>query len=233
MKRILIVEDDLEIVQLLEIHLKDFPAEIIKAHNGEDGLNLALEEKPDLMLLDISLPKMDGIEVCQKVRNSGITTAIVMLTARTEEIDRVLGLEVGADDYITKPFSVRELLARIKAIFRMRKMIEDNLKSSTSKIIEFGEIHIDIEKRKVLVNGKKMELSPKEFELLILLSSNPGRSYSRSQLLTLIWGYDYAGHEHNINSHINRLRAKIEPDMNNPTYILTTWGVGYRFNEEY
>jgi len=155
-----------------------------------------------------------------------------MLTARTEEIDRVLGLEMGADDYISKPFSIRELLARVKAIFRRTKMTEEGLAAMPHSKLEFDGISISIETRKVVVNGQRVELSPKEFELLVLMASNPGKSYSRPDLLKLVWGYDFNGYEHTVNSHINRLRTKIEPDMSDPTYILTIWGVGYRFNEE-
>jgi len=156
-----------------------------------------------------------------------------MLTAKSEEIDKVLGLEIGADDYLTKPFSVREFIALVKAIFRRQKMVKTSeLDQSTKQVISFENLTINIDMRKVLLNGSKVELSPKEFELLVLLSSNPGKSYDRTKLLNLIWGYDFKGYEHTVNSHINRLRSKIEPDMSNPTYIMTTWGIGYKFNEE-
>ena len=153
-----------------------------------------------------------------------------MLTAKSEEIDRVLGLEIGADDYITKPFSIRELLARVKAV--MRRTDATKVQKHNSSAISFEGLFIDIDKRKVLLNDKRVDLSPKEFELLILMASNPGRNYSRTELLNIIWGYNFEGYEHTVNSHINRLRAKIETDMANPTYILTTWGVGYKFNED-
>ena len=231
MKKVLIVEDDLEIINLLEIHLKDLSCEVIKAVDGHEGLRLATTEQPDLIILDIALPKMDGIEVCQKVR-AVQNTPIIMLTAKSEEIDRVLGLEVGADDYITKPFSIREFIARVKAIFRRTKLIEESLTLDEHSLLQHDGLAIEIEKRKVSVDGEKIELSPKEFELLVLMASHPGKSYSRSDLLKLIWGYDFDGYEHTVNSHINRLRAKIESDMNEPKYILTTWGVGYKFNEE-
>ncbi len=232
MKNVLIVEDDLEIVRLLQIHLKDLGCEVINEANGSKGLSKAINENLDLIILDVMLPEMDGIEICQKIRANNITTPVMMLTSRSEEIDKVLGLEVGADDYLTKPFSVREFIARVKAIFRRQKL--DNLEQTTNnhKILQFEALLIDIEMRKVLLKGEKVELSPKEFELLALLSSNPGKSYDRSKLLNMIWGYDFRGYEHTVNSHINRLRSKIEPDMGKPTYILTTWGVGYKFNEE-
>ena len=199
--------------------------------DGQKGLDLALEQKPDLVILDISLPSMDGIEVCQKIR-AVQNTPIIMLTAKSEEIDRVIGLEVGADDYITKPFSIREFIARVKAIFRRAKLIQESMNTQSVSELSFDELSISVEKRKVGVGGKKIELSPKEFELLVLMASHPGKSYSRGDLLKIIWGYDFDGYEHTVNSHINRLRAKIEPDMNEPKFILTTWGVGYKFNEE-
>jgi two-component system, OmpR family, alkaline phosphatase synthesis response regulator PhoP len=174
---------------------------------------------------------MDGIEVCQKIR-SRKNTPIIMLTAKSEEIDRVLGLEIGADDYITKPFSIREFIARVKAVFRRTKMQLIDQDNRVGKTMQFQGLSIDVEMRKILVNEDKIELSPKEFELLVLMASHPGKSYSRSSLLRLVWGYDFEGYEHTVNSHINRLRSKIEPDMNNPQYIITTWGVGYKFNED-
>ena len=231
MKKVLVIEDDRAIVDLLEIHLRDLDCEVLKAYNGRDGLEKALGQQPDLIVLDLTLPVMDGIEVCQKVR-AVQGTPIIMLTAKSEEIDRVLGLEIGADDYITKPFSVREFIARVKAIFRRTKMIEDRVTNNAAGHLKFSGLEVDIEKRKVIVEGEKIELSPKEFELLILMASNPGKSYSRASLLKQIWGYDFDGYEHTVNSHINRLRAKIEPDMQSPVYILTTWGIGYRFNED-
>ncbi|MGB3152169.1 MAG: response regulator transcription factor, partial [Maribacter sp.] len=157
-------------------------------------------------------------------------TPVIMLTAKSEEIDRVLGLEIGADDYITKPFSIRELLARIKAV--LRRSMNKNLPEKNSSAITAEGLYIDIDKRKVVLEDKKVELSPKEFELLVLMASNPGRNYTRTELLNMIWGYNFEGYEHTVNSHINRLRAKIESDMTNPSYILTTWGVGYKFNED-
>ena len=224
MKKVLIVEDDKEMVELLEIHLRDLSCQIFKAYDGEDGLAKSLSENPDLIILDIMLPKMDGIEVCQKIRANKINSPILMLTAKSEEIDKVLGLEIGADDYLTKPFSVREFIARVKAIFRRTKMIKESLISDENLVLTIGDLTVDVDKRKVMVGNDRIELSPKEFELLVLLATNPGRSYNRSRLLNLIWGYDFEGYEHTVNSHINRLRAKIEPDMANPQYILTGRG---------
>jgi DNA-binding response OmpR family regulator len=229
MKNILIIEDDPEIINLLEIHLTDLIYVTSKAMDGELGLRMAMENDFDLILLDLTLPSMDGVEVCKRLRTKK-NTPIIMLTAKSEEIDRVLGLEIGADDYITKPFSIRELLARIKAVLR-RTDVEQTKRENTSSITA-ERLLIDIEKRKVILDNQKIELSPKEFELLVLMASNPGRNYTRTELLNMIWGYNFEGYEHTVNSHINRLRAKIESDMANPNYILTTWGVGYKFNED-
>ncbi|MGI9551143.1 MAG: response regulator transcription factor [Aurantibacter sp.] len=229
MKDILIIEDDPEIVKLLEIHLTDLIYTTTKAMDGALGLKMALEDDYDLIILDLTLPSMDGVEVCKRLRAQK-NTPVIMLTAKSEEIDRVLGLEIGADDYMTKPFSIRELLARIKAVMRRTDVKTTNNKDSSS--ISAEGMHIDIDKRKVMLDNQRIELSPKEFELLVLMASNPGRNYTRTELLNIIWGYNFEGYEHTVNSHINRLRAKIESDMANPTYILTTWGVGYKFNED-
>lgn len=229
MKDILIIEDDPEIIKLLEIHLTDLIYKTSKAMDGEIGLQMALENEYDLILLDLTLPTMDGVEICKQLRAKK-NTPIIMLTAKSEEIDRVLGLEIGADDYITKPFSIRELLARIKAVLRRTNAKQAEKQDSSTISVE--GLSIDIDKRKVLLGNHKIELSPKEFELLVLMASNPGRNYTRTELLNMIWGYNFEGYEHTVNSHINRLRAKIESDMANPTYILTTWGVGYKFNED-
>lgn len=232
MKKVLIVEDDPNIVELLEIHLKDLECQITSVYDGASGLEKATSHQFDLIILDIMLPKMDGMEVCRQIRANRNHTPILMLTAKSEEIDKVLGLETGADDYLTKPFSVREFIARVKAIFRRTKMLQDSMAAESPKMLDFGALAIDLDKRKVTLNERRVELSPKEFELLSLLAGRPGKSYSRNQILNLVWGYDFDGYEHTVNSHINRLRGKIEPDIAQPTYILTTWGVGYRFNEE-
>lgn len=232
MKKVLVVEDDRDIVNLLGIHLHDLNCRLETAYDGEEGLQKALHQSFDLIILDIMLPKLDGLEICRQLRGRKINTPVLMLTARSEEIDKVLGLEIGADDYLTKPFSIREFIARVKAIFRRTKMLKESLNTTSTKTMQFGDLHIDLEKRKVSLNDKRIDLSPKEFELLSLLASNPGKSYDRARLLNLVWGYDFEGYEHTVNSHINRLRAKIEPKLSKPTYILTTWGVGYRFTEE-
>ena len=231
MNKVLIVEDDQHIVDLLDIHLKDLDCQLTKTHDGNQGFEYAVSEPYDLIILDIMLPGMDGVEICRKVRAKEIHTPILMLTAKSEEIDKVLGLETGADDYLTKPFSIREFIARVKAILRRNKLLHSTSNGQSVHLIETGALSIDLEKRKVSCNGSRVDLTPKEFDLLSLLATNPGKSYKRSQILNLVWGYDFEGYEHTVNSHINRLRSKIEPNLNDPTYILTSWGVGYRFAE--
>lgn len=231
MRQVLVVEDDPNIIDLLEIHLRDIDCEVTRATDGMRGLKAAESQDFDLIVLDLMLPQLDGIEICRRLRMQKQHTPIMMLTAKAEEIDKVLGLETGADDYLTKPFSVREFKARVKAIFRRNAMLNDQVPDGKQKL-EFGELVIDLDQHKVTREGKRIRLSPKEFELIALLASHPGKSYDRQRLLSLIWGYDFDGFEHTVNSHINRLRQKIEPTPNEPTYILTTWGIGYRFNEE-
>src|SRR4030095_331773 len=192
--------------------------------------HLALTEKFDLIILDIMLPDMNGVEICRRLRLEKNTTPVLMLTARSEEIDKIIGLEAGADDYLTKPFSIRELIARVKAVLRRT---ESNLNAfGPDAVITRGSLIVDPVKRKVMLNETKVELTPKEFDLLYLFITNPGRSYSRDALLNTIWGYEFNGYEHTVNSHINRLRAKIESDLSHPKYILTSWGIGYRFSDE-
>jgi DNA-binding response OmpR family regulator len=232
MPRVLIIEDDKDIAELISIHLIDLVCEIKHCANGESGLSMAIEESFDLIILDIMLPGIDGLEVCKKLRAQEIITPILMLTAKSEEIDKVLGLEIGADDYLTKPFSIREFVARIKAILRRQRIHEKVGDQITSNTLRIENLVIEQDKRKVKLDGNRIELTPKEYDLLVLLATHPGRSYSREDLLNLIWGYEFSGYEHTVNSHINRLRSKIESDFSKPRYILTTWGVGYRFNDE-
>lgn len=230
-KQVLVVEDDPDIVELLRIHLEDLECNVYTAMTGTSGLEMAEKNKFDLIILDLMLPELDGLEVCRCIRAQKVYTPVMMLTAKVEEIDKIIGLETGADDYMTKPFNVREFISRVKAIFRRVNMIrEDTL--APKKILEFKGLHIDLEKRKVICDDKNIALTPKEFDLLVLMASHPGRSYKRDELLNLVWGYEFSGYEHTVNSHVNRLRAKVEPDVNNPQYILTTWGIGYKFNDE-
>ncbi|MFA6060913.1 MAG: response regulator transcription factor [Taibaiella sp.] len=233
MHKVLLIEDDTNIVELLTIHLNDLNCEVISINNGQSGLEASKDQSFDLIILDIMLPGMNGMEVCRRIRQRDRNTPILILSAKSEEIDKVVGLETGADDYLTKPFSVREFIARVKVIFRRT---EDKTSMGhevpASSVIRVAALEIDIDKRKVTLDEKRIDLSPKEFDLIILLASNPGKSYSRKRLLNLVWGYDFEGYEHTVNSHINRLRSKIEKDISNPKFILTTWGIGYRFNEE-
>lgn len=233
MKKVLIIEDDRSMVELLGIHLKDLDCEITNTYSGEEGLQEALSNHFDLIILDIMLPGMDGIEVSTKIRAKEITTPILMLTAKSEEIDKIIGLECGADDYMTKPFSIREFIARVKAIFRREKMIKSEIKSNGQSILKYGNLIINKEKRKVTIGEERIELTPKEFDLLVLLASHPGKSYTREQILNLVWGYEFNGYEHTVNSHINRLRSKIEKNLSKPEFILTAWGIGYRFTESF
>lgn len=229
MKKVLVVEDDKTIADLLEIHLKDLNCEVSLAFDGETGLDNALNKQFDFIVLDLMLPGLSGLEICKQLRKKDDYTPVLMLTAKSEELDKVLGLEVGADDYLTKPFSIREFIARVKAIFRRVEAISKENQNEDD--ITIGDLRIEVSKRKVLLDSKRIDLTPKEFDLLHLLAAHPGRTYTREQLLSLLWGYQYNGYEHTVNSHINRLRSKIETDLSNPKYILTSWGVGYRFNE--
>ncbi len=229
MKNVLVVEDDKSISDLLKIHLTDLNCEVTQSADGVEGLKHALNDQFDLIVLDLMLPKLDGLEICKEVRRKDIYTPILMLTSKSEEFDKVLGLEVGADDYLTKPFGIREFIARVKAIFRRIEAIKKEIDNEAD--ITFGDLKIEVANRRVLLDEDRIELTPKEFDLLHLLASHPGRTYTREQLLNILWGYQYNGYEHTVNSHINRLRSKIESNLSDPKYILTSWGVGYRFNE--
>lgn len=229
MKEVLIIEDDKTIADLLEIHLKDLSCNVTKSYDGVDGLKNALANNYDLIVLDLMLPKLEGLDICKEIRKQEIYTPVLMLTSKSEEFDKVLGLEVGADDYLTKPFGIREFIARVKAIFRRVQAIQKEMNDEQD--IHLGDLIIEVSKRRVTLHNERIELTPKEFDLLHLLASHPGKTYTREQLLNLLWGYQYSGYEHTVNSHINRLRSKIEIDLSNPSYILTSWGVGYRFNE--
>jgi len=232
-KKVLIVEDDPNIVDLIEIHLRDLDLETDWAPDGQVGLEKAGKDDYALIILDVMLPVMDGLEVCKRFRSRNTYTPILMLTAKSEELDKVLGLELGADDYMTKPFSIRELTARVKAIFR--RLEADREQSSDSEgggVIQIAELMIDPQKRKVSLSGSAVELTPKEFDLLLLFARHPGQTFSRAQLLDTVWGYQFGGYDHTVNTHINRLRGKIETDLSNPRFIRTVWGVGYRFVEK-
>jgi DNA-binding response OmpR family regulator len=226
-KEILVIEDEPQLARLVEMHLRDAGCQVEVALTGAEGLSLAAKRRFDLLVLDLMLPDMDGLDVCRELRTQKNYTPILILTARSGEIDRVLGLELGADDYLTKPFSVRELVARVKAIVRrIDRMAEEN---GVPELLEFEDLTIDREKRRVSIGEHGVRLTAKEYDLLLQFARNPGRVYTRSQLLDLVWGYGEGNYEHTVNSHINRLRAKIEDDPSQPHFIRTVWGVGYRF----
>ena len=215
----------------MKIHLRDLGYDIDIAQDGKTGLEKALSGHYPMVILDVMLPEMDGLEVCKRIRAVNRQLPILMLTAKSEELDKVLGLELGADDYITKPFSIRELIARVKAIFRRIEIDKETSQSKKTVDLIYGELAIYPEKRKVRLAGQTIELTTKEFDLLVLFAQNPGKAYSRQELLDLVWGYQYSGYSHTVNSHINRLRSKIESDPSDPHFIKTVWGVGYRFVE--
>ena len=233
LKHILIIEDDPDIRELVGINVRDLGFELDSAADGLTGLDKVMKNSYRLVILDLMLPGLDGMEICKKMRANEDRTPILMLTARSQELDRVLGLELGADDYLTKPFSIRELLARIKALIRRSEF--NNQIANEEKVEEqplsFGELKIDPSKRKVTLKGKKIHVTAKELELLQLLANNPGHTFTRQELLDLVWGYQFEGYEHTVNSHINRLRTKIEDDPSQPVYLKTVWGIGYRFVE--
>lgn len=228
-KKILIIEDNHDLAHLLESHLRDLSFQVDLSFDGMDGLVRADSGNYDLVILDLMLPSLDGVEICQRLRRKDSYVPILMLTAKSSEMDRVVGLEVGADDYVTKPFSIRELLARVKAIFRRVDELTHGAKKDLPSVIRTGDLVIDPVKRSAHIAGRSVDLTAKEFDLLLHFARNPGKVYTRSQLLDIVWGYGHDGYEHTVNSHINRLRAKIEEDPANPSYVLTVWGVGYRF----
>jgi two-component system, OmpR family, response regulator VicR len=226
--RILVVDDEKTIVKGLKFNLEKEGYEVLTAFDGEEALRVFKEENPDLMVLDLMLPELDGFEVCRRVRkNSDIP--IVMLTARGEDIDKILGLELGADDYVTKPFNPRELAARVKAI--LRRSQAPAMDSAGLQVIRLQDLQIDLFQHKVRVRDKEVDLTSKEFALLSLMASHPGRVFSREKLLEHVWGYDYYGDARTVDVHIRHLREKIEPDPATPQLILTVWGAGYKFRE--
>jgi len=229
-KQILIIEDDEDIAELIRLHLADLGHETMVCHDGEAGWEGYQQRRFDVVILDLMLPLMDGLEVCRHIRAQGNSyTPILMLTSKSSEMDRVLGLELGADDYLTKPFSLMELLARVKALLRRTDAMS---RVDDSGRYVFKGLQIDTGSREVVRDGKQLELTPKEFDLLLYFASHPGEVFSRMQLLEQVWGYNHEGYEHTVNSHINRLRGKLEPDPAKPSYIKTAWGVGYQFTAE-
>ena len=229
--RVLVVEDDPDIAHLVELHLRDLPCEVDVVHDGTSALDCGLARSYDAMVLDLMLPRLDGLAVCQAIRQLHIYTPVLMLTARSTEADRVTGLELGADDYLTKPFSVPELVARVKALFRRAGAYSVRDAPPQGTIFRFENLAIDVDRRRVDLDGAPVPLTAKEFDLLLCFATHPGRVYTRVQLLDLVWGYTHDSYGHTVNSHINRLRAKIERDPGAPRFILTVWGVGYKFRD--
>lgn len=227
-RKILIVDDEKNIVDILKFNLKKESFTTIEAYDGEQAVEMALNQGPDLILLDVMLPKMDGFTVCRKLRES-INTPILMLTAKEEEVDKVLGLELGADDYITKPFSPREVIARVKA--NLRRMVTDEVTGKEGNVIKCGSLVVDIDRYDVKRDGKVIELTLREFELVKFLALHAGQIFSRETLLEKVWGYEYYGDVRTVDVTVRRIREKLEQDSSNCEYIMTKRGVGYYFNK--
>lgn len=228
-RQILIVEDEHDIASLLELHLNDANFDVTLAADGNEGMRLAFCRQWDLVILDIRLPGPDGLTICRALRREMAYIPILMLTSKSSELDRVLGLELGADDYVTKPFSVSELVARVKAIFRRIESVEKRLPGG-AEYLHVHDLTIDTNGRAVRKGGDDLALTAREFDLLLHFARHPGQVFSRTQLLDSVWGYGHEGYEHTVNSHINRLRAKVEDDPAQPRLIVTCWGVGYKFD---
>ncbi len=229
--RILIVEDDQTLLEVLNYNLNGEGYDVITAVDGAQALEAVELRRPDLLILDIMLPTLDGLEVCRILRKKGMTMPILMLTARVDEVDKIAGLELGADDYMTKPFSMRELLARVRAMLRRTEMLQREAASAHQTVppIAVGDLEIDFGRHRVSLSGVPIALSPKEFELLSFLATNRGQVFSRDVLLDRVWGYEYVGDTRTVDVHVRWLRQKIETDPSKPTYLLTVRGVGYRF----
>ena len=229
-RRILLIEDSADIAALVDFHLADLGYMVMIESDGEIGLRRLASESFDLLVLDWMLPGKDGLDICRELRAQGSRVPILMLTARTSEIDRVLGLEMGADDFLIKPFSIMELCARVKALLRRAGMAAPGLSATDS--IGMDGLYIDIGRHEVLAQGVPVALTAKEFDLLACLARHPGQVFTRAQLLEQVWGYGHDGYDHTVNSHINRLRNKIESDPAKPQHILTVWSVGYKFSDQ-
>lgn len=229
MAKILLLEDDKDLSGLIASQLREQQLDVTVSDNGKQGLQLARSSPFDLLLLDLGLPELDGLDICRNLRQAKPLLPILVLTARNSEIDRVIGLENGADDYMGKPFSIPELLARIRAMLRRQKLMQESRPESAA--LQFRDLRIDPVKHEVLCRGQQVYLTAREFDLLHFLASHAGRVYNRGQLLDHIWGYTSSNYEHTVNSSINRLRNKIEADSNNPEFVITVRGVGYKFND--
>lgn len=231
-KKVLVVDDEQSILTLLQYNLEQSGFEVITAIDGEEAINTAVIENPNLIILDLMLPKLDGIEVCKILRQRKINVPILMLTAKDDELDKILGLELGADDYMTKPFSPREVIARVKAILRRSNIQKENIQNvDDDDAIRIVDLVIYPEKYETYFQESKLELTPKEFELLLYLAKHKGRVHTRDQLLSSVWNYDFAGDTRIVDVHISHLREKIEQDTRKPKYIKTIRGLGYKFEE--
>ena len=228
-KKILVIEDERDIADLIRLHLEDLDHVVRIARDGNTGLRDGSSRSWDLIILDLRLPGIDGLEICRRLRQKSEYVPILMLTSKSSELDRVVGLELGADDYVTKPFSVLELMARVKAILR-RAELSERPQVQTRHEVQVESLTIDPATRGATVRGEPVELTAREFDLLFHFANNPGRVFRRAELLDSVWGYGHEGYEHTVNSHINRLRAKIENDPAHPELIVTVWGVGYKMN---
>ncbi len=226
---VLLVEDDADLADLLALHLREAGYRVDAVADGALALQRALADPYDVVVLDLMLPGMGGIEVCRRLREAGRTVPVLMLTARGSETDRVLGLETGADDYVPKPFSVREVLARVAAL--LRRVDYDRPPPDPDEALRFGPLAVFPQRARVELDGQTVEVTKKELDLLVLFARHPGRAFSRQELLDKVWGVQFAGYAHTVNTHINRLRSKVEPDPANPTFVQTVWGVGYRIAE--
>ena len=229
-RRILLVEDEQDIADLVALHLADVCDEVVIANDGHEGMRLATTMDWALIVLDLRLPGPDGLAICRAVRREREYQPILMLTSKSLELDRVLGLESGADDYLTKPFSVLELTARVRAILRRVEQLSRSTETDDDSVAA-GPVTIDPSRRQVTLHGVSVDLTAREFDLLEYLARHPGRVFRRADLLDQVWGYGHEGYEHTVNSHINRLRSKIESDPSHPEMIVTVWGVGYKFAE--
>ncbi|QHI77349.1 winged helix-turn-helix domain-containing protein [Serratia sp. NGAS9] len=227
-KRILIVEDDGDIAELLQLHLRDEGYAISHAADGNQGMAMLEQGGWDALILDLMLPGVDGLEICRRARTMTRYTPIIITSARSSEVHRVLGLELGADDYLAKPFSMLELVARVKALFRRQEAMSRNLRMDAG-VLSFNDLTIDPIAREVHLHQQPVELTPREFDLLYFFARHPGQVFSRLSLLNQVWGYHHEGYEHTVNTHINRLRIKIERNPAEPERILTVWGMGYKF----
>lgn len=231
-RTVLIVDDEKSIVDILKFNLEASGFKTICAYNGREGLRLARENNPDLILLDIMLPYIDGFEVCKTLRGEGSNIPIIMITAREEENDKIFGLELGADDYITKPFSVRELMARVKANMRRAVSAESPAQEASGDVMRFRELAIDLQRHTVYKNGKALDLTQREYELIKFLASTPGKVVSRQELMSEVWQYDYYGDLRAVDVAVRRLREKLEENPAEPVYVMTKRGVGYYFAED-